>query len=116
MVLFWSHIFATGNSKIDNPPEMVGQILTFRGHALDTFPNILTELAKNSAMIFWLDNNVNHKGAIYENGAGSCWNCSQWAWVTTLRMTSRKYRSADFRHLFFLMKVEQLTTSLVRSR
>ncbi|HEU0020207.1 MAG TPA: DUF1800 domain-containing protein [Dehalococcoidia bacterium] len=67
MVLFWHQLFATGNSKIDNPPEMVEQIATFRRHALDTFPNILTELARNPAMIFWLDNNGNHKGAINEN-------------------------------------------------
>ncbi|MCH8744092.1 MAG: DUF1800 domain-containing protein [Chloroflexi bacterium] len=67
MVLFWHQLFATGNSKIDNPPEMVQQIATFRRHALDTFPNILTELARNPAMIFWLDNNGNHKGAINEN-------------------------------------------------
>jgi uncharacterized protein (DUF1800 family) len=67
MVLFWHQLFATGNSKIDNPPEMVEQIATFRRHALDTFPNILIELAKNPAMIYWLDNNGNHKGAINEN-------------------------------------------------
>jgi uncharacterized protein (DUF1800 family) len=67
MVLFWHQLFATGNSKIDNPPEMIEQIATFRRHALDTFPNILTELAKNPAMIYWLDNNGNHKGAINEN-------------------------------------------------
>ena len=29
--------------------------------------DVLTELAKNPAMIFWLDNNGNHKGAINEN-------------------------------------------------
>jgi uncharacterized protein (DUF1800 family) len=67
MVLFWHQLFATGNSKIDNPPEMIQQIATFRRHALDTFPNILIELARNPAMIYWLDNNGNHKGAINEN-------------------------------------------------
>jgi uncharacterized protein (DUF1800 family) len=67
MTLFWHQLFATGNSKIDNPPEMIQQIATFRRHALDTFPNILTQLARNPAMIYWLDNNGNHKGAINEN-------------------------------------------------
>ena len=67
MVLFWHQLFATGNSKIDNPPEMVRQIAMFRRHALDRFPDILVELAKNPAMIYWLDNNGNHKGAINEN-------------------------------------------------
>jgi uncharacterized protein (DUF1800 family) len=67
MVLFWHQLFATGNSKVDNPPELIEQIATFRRHALSTFPNILTALAKNPAMIYWLDNNGNHKGAINEN-------------------------------------------------
>ena len=67
MVLFWHQLFATGNSKIDNPPEMVQQIAMFRRHALARFPGILVELAKNPAMIYWLDNNGNHKGAINEN-------------------------------------------------
>jgi uncharacterized protein (DUF1800 family) len=67
MVLFWHQLFATGNSKVDNPPELIEQIAMFRRHALSTFPNILTELAKNPAMIYWLDNNGNHKGSINEN-------------------------------------------------
>ena len=67
MVLFWHQLFATGNSKIDNPPELTAQIAMFRRHALGTFPNFLLELAKNPAMIYWLDNNGNHKGAINEN-------------------------------------------------
>jgi uncharacterized protein (DUF1800 family) len=67
MVLFWHQLFATGNSKVDNPPELIEQIAMFRRHALSPFPTILTELAKNPAMIYWLDNNGNHKGAINEN-------------------------------------------------
>ena len=67
MVLFWHQLFATGNSKIDNPPELTAQIAMFRRHALGTFSNFLLELAKNPAMIYWLDNNGNHKGAINEN-------------------------------------------------
>lgn len=67
MVLFWHQLFATGNSKVDNPPELIEQIAMFRRHALSPFPTILTELAKNPAMIYWLDNNGNHKGSINEN-------------------------------------------------
>ena len=67
MVLFWHQLFATGNSKIDNPPELTQQIAMFRKHALGDFPTLLVELAKNPAMIYWLDNNGNHKGAINEN-------------------------------------------------
>jgi len=67
MCLFWHQLFATGNSKIDNPPEVLQQIAMFRRHGLGRFPELLVELAKNPAMIYWLDNNGNHKGAINEN-------------------------------------------------
>jgi uncharacterized protein (DUF1800 family) len=67
MVLFWHQLFATGNSKVDNPPELVQQIAMFRRHGLGSYRNLLVELAKNPAMIFWLDNNGNHRGAINEN-------------------------------------------------
>jgi len=67
MVLFWHQLFATGNSKIDNPPELLQQIAMFRRHGLGSFHDLLVELAKNPAMIFWLDNNGNHRGAINEN-------------------------------------------------
>ena len=67
MALFWHQLFATGNSKVDNPPELTQQIKMFRRHGLGKFDNLLVELAKNPAMIYWLDNNGNHNGAINEN-------------------------------------------------
>ena len=67
MALFWHQLFATGNSKVDNPPEITQQIKMFRQHGLGKFDNLLVELAKNPAMIYWLDNNGNHNGAINEN-------------------------------------------------
>ena len=67
MTLFWHHIFATGNSKIDNPTEMVRQVDMFRDQALGNYRDLLLDLAKNPAMIYWLDNNENHKDAPNEN-------------------------------------------------
>ncbi len=67
MALFWHQLFATGNSKVDNPPEMTRQIAVFREHGLGTFRELLVEVAKSPAMIFWLDNHGNHDGAINEN-------------------------------------------------
>ena len=67
MALFWHQLFATGNSKVDNPPELTQQIGMFREHGMGSFRGLLVELAKNPAMIFWLDNNGNHMGAINEN-------------------------------------------------
>jgi uncharacterized protein (DUF1800 family) len=67
MVLFWHQLFATGNSKVDNPLELVNQIGMFRRQGLGSYRDLLVELAKNPAMIYWLDNNGNHRGAINEN-------------------------------------------------
>ena len=78
MALFWHQLFATGNSKIDNPPELLQQIAMFRRHGLGSFRDLLVELAKSPAMIFWLDNNGNHRGAINENWDGSYWSCFPW--------------------------------------
>ena len=67
MALFWHQLFATGNSKVDNPPEITQQIVMFRERAMGSFRDLLVELARSPAMIFWLDNNGNHRGAINEN-------------------------------------------------
>ena len=50
MALFWHQLFATGNSKVDNPPELTAQIALFRAQGLGKFRNLLIELAKNPAM------------------------------------------------------------------
>ena len=67
MILFWHQVFATGNGKVDAQPEMSDQVFMFRRHAMGNFRDLLKELARNPAMIFWLDNNENHKHAVNEN-------------------------------------------------
>ena len=67
MTLFWHMIFATGNSKVDNPPEVIRQIDMFRRRGMGNYQELLVALAKDPAMIFWLDNNMNHKKAPNEN-------------------------------------------------
>ena len=67
MVLFWHHVFATGVSKLDNTSEVEVQIQMFRKHGLGSYRDLLQGLAKNPAMIYWLDNNENHKDAPNEN-------------------------------------------------
>ena len=37
MALFWHQLFATGNSKVDNPPELTRQIALFREHGLSNY-------------------------------------------------------------------------------
>ena len=67
MALFWHHVFATGNSKVDNCDQLNEQIDMFREHGLGNYREMLMEVAKNPAMIFWLDNNENHRDAVNEN-------------------------------------------------
>jgi len=67
MTLFWHQLFATGNSKVDGPPEVLNQIIMFREQGLGTFPNLLSHLSQDPAMIYWLDNQGNHKHNINEN-------------------------------------------------
>ncbi len=67
VVLFWHHVFATGYSKVDNGNQMLAQIATFRRCGMGNYREILVELSRDPAMIFWLDNNENHKDAPNEN-------------------------------------------------
>ena len=67
MTLLWHTIFATGYAKVDSTPDELRQIETFRTNGLGNFRDLLVELAKDPAMIFWLDNNYNHKDLPNEN-------------------------------------------------
>ena len=67
MALFWHHVFATGTSKVDNCDQMNEQIDMFREHGLGNYHVMLLKLAKNPAVIFWLDANENHRDAVNEN-------------------------------------------------
>ncbi len=67
MVLFWHQLFATGQSKIDHWHELIAQVDMFREHALGNYRDLLVALAKDPAMIYWLDNCDNHAHAVNEN-------------------------------------------------
>jgi uncharacterized protein (DUF1800 family) len=67
MALFWHGLFATALSKVLHEKTMLNQIDMFRTYGLGSFRELLVQLAKDPAMIFWLDNNVNHKDAPNEN-------------------------------------------------
>ena len=67
MALFWHYVFATGDSKVGSPYAMHTQIEMFRRHGMGNYRTLLIELAKDPAMIFWLDNQENHKRAPNEN-------------------------------------------------
>ena len=65
MALFWHQVFATGFSKVDNYDAVMDMVFKFR--ALGDFRELLLEVAKDPAMIFWLDNCENHAYAVNEN-------------------------------------------------
>ena len=67
MCLFWHQIFATGVSKVDHYDEITDMIDLFREKGMGKYRDLLIEVAKNPAMIYWLDNNENHATAVNEN-------------------------------------------------
>ena len=67
IALFWHGLFATAYGKLNHAKAVVNQTDTFRRHGLGTFRNLLSELSRDPAMIFWLDNKDNHRDAPNEN-------------------------------------------------
>ena len=67
MTLFWHGIFATGRNKVLVGKVLSNQIDMLRTYGLSKLDDILLNLAKDPAMIIWLDNQENHKNSINEN-------------------------------------------------
>jgi uncharacterized protein (DUF1800 family) len=67
MALFWHGLFATAYGKLNHAKAVVNQTNLFRRHGLGRFRTLLLELSRDPAMIFWLDNKDNHRGAPNEN-------------------------------------------------
>ena len=67
MSLFLHHLFPVAWGKSEHGPSLYREIEMFRNAGLTNFKNILLNLSKDPAMLFWLDNNENHKDEINEN-------------------------------------------------
>ena len=67
LALFWHGIFATGYTKLNQPKAILNQLGMFRRNGLGKFSNLLVELSKDPAMIFWLDNKDSHRYEPNEN-------------------------------------------------
>jgi uncharacterized protein (DUF1800 family) len=85
MTLFWHNHFATSYSKIagivgtaeatrymaakasEDPAQVRGQIELFRDMALGNFRDLLLAVAKDTAMLFWLDGYLNTRTRPQEN-------------------------------------------------
>ncbi len=67
MAIFLHQIYPVAWGKSEHGPSIYTQIDMFRRVGLTDFKTILLELSRDPAMIFWLDNNENHKDEINEN-------------------------------------------------
>src|SRR4029077_17585152 len=85
MTLFWHNHFATGYNKIadalgstegarylaakasEDPGGVRGQIEMLRENALGNFRDILLNIAKDTAMLVWLDGRTHFKAQPQEN-------------------------------------------------
>ncbi len=67
MSLFWHGIHCTGQAKVDHGRMMSVTIGLFRQHGMGNFRDLLVELSKHPAMVYFLDNVDNHRGNINEN-------------------------------------------------
>ena len=67
LALFWHGLFATGYTKLNHPKAVLNQIEMFRRCGLGSFRELLVNVSRDPAMIFWLDNKDNRKDAVNEN-------------------------------------------------
>ena len=69
MTLFWHGHFTSSLEKVATPVLMYRQNLLFREHALGNFADLLRAVARDPAMLIYLDNRFNRKDHPNENFA-----------------------------------------------
>jgi uncharacterized protein (DUF1800 family) len=69
MTYFWHDHFATAIHKVSRPSLMLQQNAMLREHALGSFRELLLAVARDPAMLVWLDNRTNSRTAPNENYA-----------------------------------------------
>jgi uncharacterized protein (DUF1800 family) len=69
MTLFWHDHFATSGDKVNQGAMLHAQNQIFRQNAVGNFQQMLLQVSKDPAMLFWLDNQYNVKGKPNENFA-----------------------------------------------
>lgn len=69
MVLFWHNHFTTGLQKVRLVPAVYRQNVLFRRHALGNFATLLREVARDPAMLIYLDGARNRASQPNENFA-----------------------------------------------
>lgn len=69
MTLFWHNHFTTSLAKVKAPALLYGQNALLRRHALGSFATLLREIARDPAMLLYLDNARSRRRAPNENFA-----------------------------------------------
>ena len=69
LTLFWHNHFATSAAKVRSVPAMAAQNDLLRRECLGSFRRMLHGMAKDGAMLVWLDGNANRKRHANENFA-----------------------------------------------
>ncbi len=72
LVWFWHDHFATSIAKVRVPYLMAQQHATIRAHATGSFSDLLHAIAKDPAMLLYLDGVTNAVGSINENFGREC--------------------------------------------
>jgi uncharacterized protein (DUF1800 family) len=67
LAFFWHDHFATSVEKVKSEAQMWRQYELFRSRGLGRFEELTVEVARDPAMLFWLDNWQSHKEAPNEN-------------------------------------------------
>ena len=67
MVLFWHGVLCTADSKTQSYPTSYAELEMFRQYGMGSFRDLLLQISRDPAMVFYLDNCLSHKGAINEN-------------------------------------------------
>ena len=67
MSLFWHGILCTGHAKCEYPRQQQIEFNLFRTVGMGSFRDLLQGLAKDPAMVFYLDNCMSRKDSINEN-------------------------------------------------
>jgi len=69
MTLLWHNHFATSNLKVRSTEKMNDQHTLLRQHAFGNFADLFRAMARDVAMLIWLDGNANRKRHPNENFA-----------------------------------------------
>ena len=67
MILFWHSVLCIADSKLQSYPTEHAQLEMFRRCGMGSFRELLLEISRDPAMVYFLDNCLSHKGAINEN-------------------------------------------------